>query len=129
MALGREATIADAVLEASLNGGTYTGPADLYMQFHTGGPGPAGTSHVATETTRKKVVFASTATPGSYASTNTQTWASPAANEQPTFASFWDASTAGAFQFSIPLDMDPLVVGVSFSFNPGDITVNENTAG
>ena len=74
--------------------GTSFSVANTYLQLHTGDPGEAGTSNVATESDRVAVTFG-TATSGSLASSAAVTWTNVAANETVTHWSMWDASTGG----------------------------------
>lgn len=73
---------------------SWTAPSGAYAQLHTGDPGEAGTSNVATETTRKAVTFSS-ASSGAIASSATVEWTNVAATETISHWSLWDASTAG----------------------------------
>ncbi len=69
--------------------------AQTYVQLHTGDPGAAGTSNVATLSARKAITFGSGANAKSIASTADITWTTGFANETITHFSTWDAETNG----------------------------------
>lgn len=119
---------AEDILTALLTHASYTGPTTVAIQLHTGGAGPAGTNHVATENSRKAVTF--TIASGAASNSNAPTWSAVAATEQYTFASFWDNTTAGAgtFLFSASMTADPVTAGQAFSIPIGDITIQFNNA-
>lgn len=94
---------------AALTSATTTYP---YMQLHTAAPGAAGTTAVATETSRKLLTWG-TAASGSIASTNAVSWASIAGSQDATHFTTWSVITAGTGTF-----------GVS-----GTVTANPYTAG
>lgn len=129
MPIGFEETEANAMLDAFCNGTSYGGNAALYMQLHTGGAGPAGTTHVATETRRVHVVFGTPAG-GVCANTNAPSLTSVAATETITNVSFWDASSGGNFKGSGQLATAlALTAGQTLNVNAGDVTVSLNDAG
>lgn len=69
-------------------------PATLYIQWHIGDPGAAGTANPAAETTRRG--FTRTAAAAAAANPAADiTVASPAASETWTHATLWDAAAAG----------------------------------
>ncbi len=75
----------------------------VWVQLHTGSPGAAGTSNVATENTRQQAFF--DAAVAGIATTNTEMeWVSVAATETYSYVSMWDDVTAGAFLASDQLD-------------------------
>lgn len=86
-------TFSDAEKNKMLDAGTEP----LYVQLHTGDPGAAGTSNVATETTRQSVPFATAASGGSKSNTSQAQWTSYPAAETITWVSFWDAASGGTF--------------------------------
>ena len=57
MAEGLASGVANAILDALCRSVAWTEPAAFYVQLHTGAPGAAGTSNVATETDRQAVTF------------------------------------------------------------------------
>lgn len=87
------------------NGVTFTAPATLFVQIHTGDPGSAGTANVSSVTTRVALTFAA-ASSGSIAANGTlPSWASwaGASPETVSHISVWSASTSGTFYFSAAL--------------------------
>jgi hypothetical protein len=99
MADGLSTTVANAAL------GTITGTDANNVQLHTGAPGSAGTANVSSVTTRPAVTWAA-ASAGSIAANGTMpAWSSWAGTngEIDTDISFWSASSAGTFGFSMPL--------------------------
>jgi hypothetical protein len=105
------ANLADAwlnVLRGGGNGVTFTAPATVYVQLHTGIPGAAGTASVSTTTTRSAITFAAStavSTTQAIVSNNTPSWATWAGTngEVVTHISLWSASSAGTFYASIAL--------------------------
>ena len=101
MAVGLSAAEANAIVNG-LDG--------LYIQLHTADPGAAGTTAVATETTRKQVSLA--AASGGAASTDAALeWTSVAGSETYTHYSLWTAASAGTFEFSGTLTADAVTAG------------------
>lgn len=105
MADGLSTTVANA----ALNNIVATDANDV--QWHTGAPGAAGTSNVSSVTTRQSVTWGS-ASAGSVAASNQPAVASWGGTngEVVTDISFWSASSAGTFGFSMvlsaPVTMD-----------------------
>jgi hypothetical protein len=83
------------------NGTTFTAPATLFAQLHTGDPGSAGTTAVSSTTTRQSMGFGA-ASAGSMSLSTSPSWTSWAGTngEVVTDASCWSASSAGTFYFS-----------------------------
>jgi hypothetical protein len=84
------------------NGTSFTAPATLFDQLHTGDPGASGTANVSSVTTRVATGWAA-ASVGSMAMSGTSpawaTWAGT--NAEVVFGvSTWSASTAGTFYHS-----------------------------
>lgn len=89
-----EDAIANA-LRGGGNGTSFTAPAAIYVQLHTGDPGEDGTANVSAETDRQEIQFGA-ASGGVITSTNTPTWDDwDAGPETITHISLWDASSAG----------------------------------
>lgn len=88
--------IANSILNAVCRN-TSLAVAAVYAQLHTGDPGSAGTSNVATETTRQAVTFGSVAASRAISNTAAIEWLAVAATETYTWLSFWSASSAGTF--------------------------------
>jgi hypothetical protein len=72
----------------------WTAPSGAYVQLHTGDPGEAGTSNVATETTRKSASF-NAASSGAISTSATLEWTNVAATETISHWSLWDAASSG----------------------------------
>lgn len=99
MADGLSTANANLALNAAV--GTNAG----FCQLHTGAPGSAGTSNVASVTTRPAVTWAS-ASAGSVAANGTlPSWSSWAGTNGQviTDLSFWSASSGGTFGLSMQL--------------------------
>lgn len=78
------------------NGVTFTAPAAVYAQLHTGDPTDVGTSNVALNTTRQAITFAAAVSGAGTMTSNTDAqWLSVPASEVYSFFSLWDASTNG----------------------------------
>ena len=96
----------------------------LYVQLHTGAPGSAGTSNVASNTTRKQATFGTGAASGAIANTVAVEWDDVPATETYTHASLWSASTGGTFvgsdDLSAPAEMN---AGDTFRIPAGDIDI------
>lgn len=86
-----------------------------FAQLHTGAPGSAGTTAVASVTTRPAVTWASASGASVAANGTLPSWTSWAGTNGQviTDLSFWSASSAGTFGLSAPL-------GSSVTMNTGD---------
>jgi len=93
--VGLSTTHAHAILNV-YRGTTYTAPASVWLQLHTGDPGSAGTANASAETTRKQVTFAAPSAGSTTASAVSWTaWS--AGTETITHVSLHSASSAGTF--------------------------------
>jgi len=126
MAEGISSYMANACLNAAGNNTSFA-VATCYVQLHTAAPGAAGTSNVATETTRKAVSFA-VASGGSIASDADVTWASIAGSQDATHFSAWDASSAGNFLFSGSVTANPYTAGDTLTIASGGLTASFTVA-
>ena len=90
------------------NGSSFTAPAALYIQIHTGDPGASGTANVSAVTTRQAVTFGA-ASSGAIALSNSPAF-SMTTTETITHASVWSASSAGTFYWSVALTTSRSVV-------------------
>lgn len=121
------ANLANAWLNSMRGGGngtTFTAPATLFAQLHTGDPGASGTANVSSTTTRQAMGFGA-ASAGSMALSTQPSWTSWAGTngEVVTDASSWSANSAGTFYFSTQLTASKTV-------NTGDtITITTWTFG
>lgn len=121
MAVGLNATVANALLNALCRATNYTAPTTVWAKLHTGDPGAAGTSNAATETTRKQLTFGSAAAGGAISNTVAASWSGVAATEDYTHASVWDASSGGNFLFSGTITAAAVQAGDDFTLPIGDI--------
>lgn len=112
----------NAMLDALTGRTTYTANAAFYVQLHTGDPGAAGTTNIATETARQAVTFGDAAAAGAISNTAAVEWTNLAATETLTHVSFWTASTAGTFLGSDDLPVSKNVnAGDTFRIPIGDL--------
>lgn len=119
MTRGISSYLANKLLESAFKNTAYTPPTTVYAKMHTGDPGAAGTANASAQTTRIATTFAAAAS-GSIAINNTPEFTLNA-SETITDISFWDASTAGNFLYSVQ-------ASVSKSGISGDIIrINTNT--
>lgn len=96
-------------------------PATLYLKLHVSAPGAAGTSGAATETTRKSFTR-TTSTAAANSNVADMTWTSVAGTEDFTYATAWDASTAGNCWFTdIPVTANAVTTGDTFTIAAGDL--------
>jgi hypothetical protein len=93
-----------------------------WIQLHTAAPGSAGTTSVATETTRKQVASYATASGGSIASSAALTWTSIAGSQDATHFTAWTASTAGTFGYSGVITANPYTAGDTLTVASGALT-------
>lgn len=102
MTVGMSATgYANAVLNVLRGGGngtTFTAPANVYLQFHVGDPGSAGTANVAAVTTRQATTFGAAAS-GAIALSNSPAYTATG-SETISHVSLWSALTVGTFYLS-----------------------------
>lgn len=125
MTVGLSSTVANAVLDALCRSATWTEPAAVYIQLHTGDPGAAGTSNVATETDRTQATFGTPASGGAISNTAALTWTGVAGSEDYTHFSAWDASTSGNFLFSGTMTANAVTTGDTFQIPIGDLDVTQ----
>ena len=96
-----------------------------WAQLHTDDPGAAGTAHVSSVTTRVQLAW-NPASGGkktaSHAPQFTASW-SGTSPETITYLSFWDASVAGNFKFSLPLGANAVQVVTGAPLNLSGVTV------
>ena len=83
----------NALLDHLTGRASFTMPSGIYVQLHTGAPGLAGTSNVATTNTRVAATFGA-ASGGASSNTGAVSFTA-AGNETITHFSLWDASTSG----------------------------------
>lgn len=127
MATGIASGQADAILDAICRSVAYSDPAAFCLQLHTAAPGAAGTTAVATETTRKAVTF-SASSAGAITNSADVTWTSVAGTETYTHWSAWSAVSAGTFLCSDDLNVARAVtIGDTFTIAAGDLDITLGT--
>lgn len=99
-------------------------PSTLYVQIHTGDPGPDGTDNVATLDTRQAITR-TTAVDGYAESDALVEWLNAPATEDATHVSLWSAASAGTAWLAGELDPSPVSIETGFNVNlaPGDLTI------
>jgi hypothetical protein len=95
-----------------------------YIQLHTASPGAAGTTGVATETTRKQVTAWNAASAGSKTSNVALTWTSIAGSQQATFFTAWTAASAGTFGYSGTMTGNAYTAGDTLTIASGALSVS-----
>lgn len=115
MAEGWSTTAGNAALTTLT--GTYT-----WAQLHTGAPGAAGTTNVASETDRVQITWGSVSG-GAVANSAQVQWTGVAAAEDYTHFTVWSASTAGTFGFSGTVTANAVASGDTFTIAAGDLDV------
>lgn len=96
----------------------WTMPSGIHVQLHTGAPGLAGTSNVASTSTRVAATFG--AASGGSASNSGAVTFTAAANETITHFSLWDASTSGNCLWQAALTTSrPVTTGQTARFATG----------
>jgi len=120
MAEGWGAEGADTALDAL--GAAYT-----WIQLHTAAPGAAGTTAIATETTRKQATWGASVN-GAMANTNAITWTNIAGSQDATHFTAWTASTAGVFGFSGTINAAAYTAGDTYNIASGDLDVTVTLA-
>jgi outer membrane usher protein FimD/PapC len=127
VAAGASATVVDAFLASILNDASFTAYGPVYVQLHVGAPGAAGTSNVATESTRESAGSNSAfAAPSGGATTNLNaiTWTSVAASETYTYVSLWSASSGGVFIASGSITANAVATGDTFTIPASDMAIS-----
>lgn len=122
MAVGLAPSFAEDILDAIGNQTNLTAPTALYAQLHTGDPGAAGTSNVATETTRQEITSSFSAASGGALTTDTAiTWTNVAGTEDYTHYSVWSAASNGTFYWSGTITANSVTAGDNFTIAIGDL--------
>lgn len=127
MAQGFNATVSNSALNAILRNTSYTGPATLFIQLHTGAPGAAGTANVASNTLRKAIAF-NAASGGVAVSTADVTWIAVPATETYTFFSLFDSLSSGSYVGDGTLTGNGVTTGDNYTISAGSATVTLNVA-
>ena len=126
MATGISSYLANAWLNA-LGNATSFSVTTAYVKLHVGDPGSAGTSNVATETTRKAVSFAA-ASNGALASDADVSWTNIAGSQDATHFTAWDNATTGNFLFSGTITGNAYTAGDTYTISSGGLTVSLTVA-
>ena len=123
MAEGWIAAKANSVLDAAL-------AAYPFMQLHTGAPGAAGTSNVATNSTRKDTTGKWAAASGGVAASNATIgpWASVPATETYTKCSFWTLASGGTCGLTGTITGGAVTSGNDFDIPSGSATATLTVA-
>jgi hypothetical protein len=95
-----------------------------WVQLHTAAPGAAGTTSVATETTRKQVSAWNAASSGSKTSNVALTWTSIAGSQDATHFTTWTASSAGTFGYSGTITANPYTAGDTLTIASAGLTIS-----
>lgn len=131
MAVGLASAIANSLLDALCNGTNYTALTQpIYIQLHkTAEPGPAGTSNVAGNTTRKSVSFGA-ASGGVCSNDVAITWSSGevTASEDYLYYTLWTASSGGTFIGSGSITANQVTAGDTFTIAVGDLDLSFTVA-
>lgn len=94
-----------------------------WVQLHTADPGAAGTTAVATETTRKTVTWGTPGS-GSVANTVAVTWTNIAGSQDATHFTSWSASSASNFGFSGTITANAYTAGDTYTVGIGALTTS-----
>lgn len=114
--------MADSISQAASNlalnaiAGGYT-----FVQLHTGAPGAAGTTNIASNSTRKAVTWA-TSTVNSLVSSADAAWTAVPTTEAYTHFSAWSLVSGGTFGFSGAVTNGSVTAGNDFKIASGSLT-------
>ena len=124
MTTGLIAATANAILNALCNNTSFAVTA-LYQQLHTADPGAAGTTAVATETSRKAVSFGVAAT-GAISNDAQVQWTGITGSQDASHYSLWDSITpgAGTCYATGVISANAYTAGDTLTFAIGDIDLS-----
>lgn len=122
MAEGLATATANSLLNAIGRNVSYA-VAQLYIQLHTAAPGAAGTTAVASNSTRKSVSFAAAAA-GSMANSTAPLWSTVPATETYTHGTLWTAASGGTFVGSGTITDGAVTAGDDWSLPIGDFVLS-----
>ena len=122
MAVGISTSMANSFMNAFANNTSFT-VALPYVQLHTADPGAAGTTSVATETTRKSISFGASAA-GVVLNDVAITWTNIAGSQDATHFSVWDALTNGTFLCSGTITANAYTAGDTYNVAIGAMSVS-----
>jgi hypothetical protein len=120
--LGVSSYMANKWLDAAFNATSFS-VTQAYMQLHTADPGAAGTTSVATESSRKSVSFG-TPSGGSIANDVAVQWTGIAGSQDASHYSLWDASSAGNFLGDGLITANAYTAGDTLTFAIGAIVIS-----
>lgn len=121
MAVGISSYMANKWLDAMGNNTSFA-VGTAHIQLHTADPGAAGTTSVATETTRKAVSFGA-ASGGAISSDSAISWTNIAGSQDATHFSLWDAATSGNFLGSGTITANAYTAGDTYTIPSGDLDI------
>lgn len=128
MAVGMSEFTVDSFFDWLFNNTAPTAVTGVWMQLHTADPGAAGTTAVATESTRKSVSMGSPAAPsgGNVTISNDAQvqWSGIAGSQDASHYSLWTASSAGTFLGSGVITANAYTAGDTLTFAVGDIDIS-----
>lgn len=122
---GASTALKNSILDHFGNNTAWTAPTTWWVQLHTGDPGSAGTSNVATETDRQEITDWSAAASGSMGMAAALLWTAVAATETYTHLSIWSASTGGTFRASGTVTGGAVLIGGDFQLDTLVISITD----
>lgn len=131
MADGLPSGIANAILNSVLNDVAFTAYGPVFIQLHTGAPGAAGTTNIATNSTRQSCGSNpgwSTPSGGAATNANAITWLAVSTTETYTHFTVWSASSSGVFIGSGSVTNGAVVAGNDFTFAIGQLSMSYTVA-
>jgi hypothetical protein len=105
----------------------YTTGGNTWIQLHTGFPGAAGTSNVATNNTRVQVTWSAAAS-GVKTSSADASWTAVSTTETYSHFSIWSAVTSGTFHGSGAVTSGSVTAGNDFKIASGSLTMTSTVA-
>lgn len=105
----------------------YTTAGNTWIQLHTGVPGAAGTTNIATNSTRVQVTWSAAAS-GVKTSSADAAWTSVAATEVYTHFSIWSLVSGGVFHGSGAVSTGSVTAGNDFKIASGSLTMTSTVA-
>lgn len=112
MAEGIISANADALLDAQRSGGAnYNATAQLYVQAHTGNPGPAGTNNVSAGDATRKAINHNAPSGGTMTISNIPAFTNGGTSESLAAISVWTASSGGTCKYTAATPSAPWTAG------------------
>jgi hypothetical protein len=116
--------VANSILAALTAGTSFAGYAALYVQLHTGAPGPAGTANVAGNNVRQAAGAFAAASGGSTSNSAAVNWTSVSTSETYSKVTLWSAASGGTFVASGSITAAAITAGQNFQIPAGGMTVS-----